>query len=478
MNLIFIGIGVLALIILIVVVYFVFLRADESEPESEPESEAEESEVDESEAEESEAEESETEESEADESEAPIDCKLKWGKWENCRSSDTSCPKRMGAKFRKATVERERKFGGVACPSELTEYKFDEDTDIIGPHEHKPGDTYQTGDLPNDMFNQLKNEKYRTFQLVIIKNGEPQCVQIDMGGDDKFSHKDDIVLSTCDVNDDPQLWMFDHDQRYIKTVKLSKKNESLCLDYNDDKFKVTRCGDNPQSYRKFKILPATKWQVDGNGNPLWHASHARLNLRSTAIPVRIKADKSNKCMRNPSRHGQKRYRVTSCTFDDTKMYLIPHKLLLDPMCNGSSTQTCIDANGEQWCKDNCYAFGGTTPCDGPNTHAKAYDCYRAGNWHTCFEGPNPTCTNPIAKTWPDSLPVVDMYKKHPNSDNNTATFIKELPSTHTLEDVMFKCNQLTNCKQVVHAGRYYLKEGNGSITTPAARDSWSVYVKK
>jgi len=89
----------------------------------------------------------------------------------------------------------------------------------------------------------------------------------------------------------------------------------------------------------------------------------------------------------------------------------------------------------------------------------------------------------------DEFPLVGTFVKcflcysvangrHRNSDNVTATFIKELPSTHTLEDVLLECNQLTNCKQVMHAGRYYLKEGDGSIFTPAAHDSWSLYVKK
>lgn len=65
-------------------------------------------------------------------------------------------------------------------------------------------------------------------------------MSIDMGGDD-------IHTQDCNPSDTSQHWVYDNGK--IKTVKTDKNGRILCLDWNNDKFKVTRCDQDPEVNR-------------------------------------------------------------------------------------------------------------------------------------------------------------------------------------------------------------------------------------
>lgn len=53
----------------------------------------------------------------------PQHCKVEWSDWNMCTVSDI-CPRRLGTEIRKGTIIQEPKFGGLTCPENLTEYRF------------------------------------------------------------------------------------------------------------------------------------------------------------------------------------------------------------------------------------------------------------------------------------------------------------------------------------------------------------------
>ena len=275
----------------------------------------------------------------------PQDCKVQWSEWGPCSASDI-CPRRMGTSIRKGTIVRKERFGGSACPDKLTEYSYDDSAfpreSTTEASEETPEQYIEThfkkhfnDSLPATALTDFVDSG-NMFQLGVFKNGTLKCVRIDMGRDDKFAHKDNIHIQECDVNDQPQLWTYDVSKKYIKTVKPSKNNRKLCLDYDNKKFKVTICDQKPQKNRQFTIIPASTWQTDDNGNPLWRRGDSKNNmLMNTAIPVRIfthSARSSNKCM--GGRTGLTNTSSTgSCFSSETQLYLIPY----DPIMNTASS---------------------------------------------------------------------------------------------------------------------------------------------
>lgn len=191
---------------------------------------------------------------------------------------------------------------------------------------------------PSDLLQTFKGSGQK-FRMGVIKQ-QPQdddnntqktiqCVRIDLGGDDKFGHQDDVHLVACDPNDDYQHWTYDDTTRRIQTYANDKDGNKLCFDYDNNRFKVTRCDDDPAVNREFHLdaadnTTATATYVD-NDNPkntlqLWDRSHNTLfvhssNTHNTIIPLRIRpaSDNNQHCIANPSRDERRELKTASCT---------------------------------------------------------------------------------------------------------------------------------------------------------------------
>jgi len=167
---------------------------------------------------------------------------------------------------------------------------------------------------PSAMLNTFTNSG-KEFRMGKHEGGQMNCVRIKMGDDDKFAHKDNVHTQSCSKSDKAQYWKYSGDQ--IKTSRPDKKGKNLCLDWNNDKYKVTECDSNkhPQN-RQFSFTAPSSGDVeDVTGKPRWTSSHSVSN----AIPVRIKS--GGKCIANPA-SGKKETRATSCGSSATKYYIM------------------------------------------------------------------------------------------------------------------------------------------------------------
>lgn len=192
---------------------------------------------------------------------------------------------------------------------------------------------------PSDLLQTFKGSGQK-FRMGVIQqppqdddnNNTPktiQCVRIDLGGDDKFGHNDDVHLVACDPNDDYQHWTYDDTTRRIQTYADDKDGNKLCFDYDNNRFKVTRCDDEPAVNREFHLDAAdnnnTATSYVDNDNPkntrqLWDRSHNTLfvhssNTHNTIIPLRIRpaSDNNQHCIANPSRDERRELKTASCT---------------------------------------------------------------------------------------------------------------------------------------------------------------------
>ena len=170
---------------------------------------------------------------------------------------------------------------------------------------------------PSALLNTFK-QSGKEFRMGVYDGGQLKCVRIAMGTDDKFADGDNVHAQPCS-SDRAQYWKYNGSNQ-IQTARQDKNGRTLCLDWNNDKFKVTRCGDNPQENRRFTFTAPSSGDVeDVSGKPRWGSSDTVTN----AIPVRIRSesDDNANCIANAA-GSNKNTRVASCASTGTRYYIM------------------------------------------------------------------------------------------------------------------------------------------------------------
>ena len=268
-----------------------------------------------------------------------MNCIVNWSDWKPC--NEDTCANAKGDEYTKyhyrtGVITQNATNGGRACPAELLQFKsvnpnntsFSQAASSQAASSQAASSqatssqtaSSQTASPVSKRLEDFKQSS-KKFRLGLYDKDSLKCMRIDMGGNNTFNHKDDIHIQDCDTSDMPQYWMYDNGK--IKTVRTDVQGRILCLDWNNDKFKVTRCDEDPEVNRMFELIgPDDDALVNVNGKYLWNPSH---NLDNVVIPIRIQAssDNNKRCIANPSRdETTTNDRVTSCTSDATKLYIM------------------------------------------------------------------------------------------------------------------------------------------------------------
>ena len=171
---------------------------------------------------------------------------------------------------------------------------------------------------PSALLNTFK-QSGKEFRMGVYDGGQLKCVRIDMGTDDKFADGDNVHAQPCS-SDRAQYWKYNGSNQ-IQTARQDKNGRTLCLDWNNDKFKVIKCDNsNKPENRKFTFTTPGSGDVeDVSGKPRWGSSDTVTN----AIPVRIRSesDDNANCIANAA-GSNKNTRVASCASSGTRYYIM------------------------------------------------------------------------------------------------------------------------------------------------------------
>ena len=188
-----------------------------------------------------------------------------------------------------------------------------------------------------------KNKKVRIFR--VNSNGTTkECLSIG-GSDGVFDEGDDVGFNNCDRANEDRLntWRV-KDNNYLETwhttdkFKLNGRDQPLCLDYNNDKFKLERCDKltgNDQKNRTQTILDHDKMTWPRQAGRVHDAASYRkwLNI----APAYIQTGHSEKCIRNAG--GDSR-RVGDCNQNE-ELYITDHTLPTEFTNPGPGTRQVI-----------------------------------------------------------------------------------------------------------------------------------------
>jgi hypothetical protein len=182
-----------------------------------------------------------------------------------------------------------------------------------------PEEELEEMEEPSALLNTFK-QSGKEFRMGVYEGGQLKCVRIDTGKNDKFVNKDNVHAQTCRTSDKAQYWKYNDVSNQIQTVRQDAHGRTLCLDWNNDKFKVTNCEDTPPENRQFTFTAPDSEDVDDvAGKPRWGSS----DTVSNAIPVRIRpeSDDNANCIANAA-GSTKNTRVASCVSTGTRYYIM------------------------------------------------------------------------------------------------------------------------------------------------------------
>ena len=171
-----------------------------------------------------------------------------------------------------------------------------------------------------------QNRRARIFKY---KSGVPYCLMIG-GGDGTFSPGDSVELRRCDThssnhNRSKRLssWRIKNDGRietYETTDKYKKNNvkQPLCLDYNNNEYKVTKCNPdatgNDLLNRTFTLNDHDQMTWSYHDNQL--TKSVEYNKWAGIAPLRIVPGRTEQCMDDASND-----KVDRCDKDQTAYYM-------------------------------------------------------------------------------------------------------------------------------------------------------------
>ena len=268
------------------------------------------------------------------------------------------CPSTRGCGEPETTVKRPFKIhtNGSFCPEEGTtrDHICPSTAPCYTGSMNRPTTLYASQKFKN------QNNRARLFKY---KNGRPYCLMI--GGDDnKFSPNDSVELRPCNVHNNDALeqrlssWRIKNDGRietYETTDRYKKNNvnQPLCLDYNNNSYKVTKCdpGPPPAPQRgrggggggggggNLDLLNRT-FTLNDHGKMTW-SYHENQLTNSTEYsqwehiaPVRIVPGRTSQCMDDASND-----KVDNCDKEETAYYMTQYGATNIPNWEDTTTQT-------------------------------------------------------------------------------------------------------------------------------------------